>query len=62
VVSEGGGKPKGKGKKKKGTLKAHGKKEVVDTATRFFSNYEETPHMVELERSYLQYLEAEHAK
>ena len=48
----GGKKPK---KAKKGTKK---KKEPLDSISRFFNDYGESPHLQAIEMSYLTYLEA----
>ena len=34
----------------------------MDTATRFFNNYGENPHLQQIENGYLQFLSAQHAK
>lgn len=51
-------------KKKKKAKKGKGKKKApaMDTSTRFFNSYSESPHLQVIENSYLQFLEAQHAK
>jgi hypothetical protein len=44
-----------KGKSKK-------KKTPPDSIARFFNDYGENPHLKNIEKSYLQYLEIQHAK
>ena len=53
----GGKKPK---KAKKATKKKG--KEPIDSISRFFNDYGESPHLQAIEMSYLKYLEAQHAK
>jgi len=36
--------------------------DLMDTATRFFNNYGENPHLQQIENGYLQFLSAQHAK
>jgi hypothetical protein len=49
-------------KKKKKTKKAKKPKEVPNHLQRFFNDYGESPHLQSIERNYLLYLEAQHAK